>query len=457
MIKSKLFAHQTKCVEFALNKDKVVYWLGIGGGKSLTSLATIDMWGSNKILIVCPTSVITTWKQELSKHTDFSYIELTGTTKERLDKFNNSNAKVHIINWPGLKYLFGTRVKGGYELDVDTLSNAYYDCIILDECHNCMNYKALQSKIVKVLSKITQKCIMLTGSPISGNELDLWNQYSILDDGKTLGSNFFAFRNKYFDSKLHKTRNRVWKEWTIKGDNAREEILSRLSTTTIRFDLKECVDLPEVTREERYIELTKHQKDVIDEIHNDILCIKKDEFQEIKNKAIKIAQVSGGTLLENNEIYVFPKNPKLLELEDILKETDEKVIVFHAFVGEGREIEDLCYKNNWGYSSLRSEIKNKEEQIEKFQNDPDIKVCIAHPQSGGEGLNLQMARIGIFYSLGFTGHLKRQQAEGRIYRMGQNKNVVFIDLIAKDCLDEHILEVQKKKKDISDAIVNYLG
>ena len=460
MIKTTPFKHQQTAIDFGKDKDRVVLWLGIGAGKSLGSLYLCEEWKSKRILVVCPTSVITTWRQEIGKHTDWSFDELVGNTEDRVEKFLQSNAKVQCINWPGLKYLFGEKGEDGYEFNEERFIQAKYDCLILDECHNCMNYKALQSRIVTLLSKITPKCIMLTGTPISGNELDLWNQYYVLDGGKTLGHNFFAYRNAHFEGKLHKSRDRLWKEWRLKGEEERQKIIDKISISTLHLGIKDCIDLPEVIRETRYIDLSTKQSKVIESIKEDIAIELADDkvlSNSIRNKAIKIAQISGGTLLDGGEIHIFSKNPKLLELEDLLKEIDEKVIIFHAFVAEGREIENLCKRNKWKYASLRSEIKDKNQEIELFQNDPSVKVLIAHPQSGGEGLNLQMARIGIFYSLGFTGHLKRQQAEGRIYRAGQNKSCIFIDLVAKNSMDEHILKVQGAKRSISDAILEFIS
>jgi len=460
VFKTEPFRHQKISILFAKDKDRVAFFHSIGSGKTACSLYTAQVWDVNRILVVCPTSVITTWKQEVRKHTDWSFEELTGTTQERFDKFLQSSANVDCINWAGLKYLFCSKGEKGFELDADKFVEVDYDCLILDESHKCKDYRTIQSKIVKLLSQIIGKCIMLTGSPISNNELNLWNQYDVLDQGKTLGRNFFVYRNNYFKPIKHKTRNRSWTEWKLKSLEHREQILDKISKSTLRYDISECMNLPEVSYVKRYVNLTKKQRDFIDDIVSNIQ-INEDDVNLSKsnyNKAMKIAQITGGTVLDDDgESYIFKKNPKLNELEDILMETDEKVIIFHAFVEEGREIEKLCKKNNWNYASLRSEIKNKSRQIERFQNDKNCRFLITHPMSGGLGLNLQMARIAIFYSIGFLGHLIRQQAEGRIKRAGQNKTCLFIDLVAKNSIDEHLLEAISDKRKIAEAILNYLS
>jgi SNF2 family DNA or RNA helicase len=173
-------------------------------------------------------------------------------------------------------------------------------------------------------------------------------------------------------------------------------------------------------------------------------------------KAIKLAQVPGGTIItSDNSIKIFNPNPKLDELVDLLAQIDEKVVIFHAFTEEGRIIEQVCEGQGWNFCSLRAEVTDKAKEIEKFQEDKNYRIMIAHPSSGGEGLNLQVANIAIFYSLGFIGHLRRDQAEGRIYRSGQNKKCTIIDLIAEDSMDEHLLTVQQEKRDVTEAILRF--
>jgi len=454
--------HQLVSLKFAKDSDgRVAFLHSIGSGKSILGLYSAQIWDCKKILVVCPTSVISTWEDECKKHTDWKYTILMGTTSERRHKLTHLSSKLNICNWAGLRYLFCEKRNKKFVPSPELLANLDIDCLILDEAHKIGNSLSLQTRVCNFLSRIAGNCILLTGSPISNNELNLWSLYYVLNQGRSLGNNFFSFRNKYFKSIRCGNWRKHWVEWKLKTKEHSEQILDKIAPVTLHYSRAECCSLPDVTYMRREIELSRKQKEVIATIRGEIESeyeVEKIIGSSIRNKAIKIVQIAGGTLLRQDKpTFIFSPNPKLNELKEILLEMDEKAIIFHSFVEEGREIEKMCKKQGWEYRSLRSEIKNKSKNIRDFQNDPEIKILIAHPSSGGEGLNLQCARVCIFYSNGFTGYLLREQAEGRIYRAGQDKNCVFIDIIARDSLDEHILEVQRSKKKIANAILAYLG
>ena len=454
--------HQLASMEFAKKSNgRVAFFHSIGSGKSYCSILSAQIWGCKKILVVSPTSVIQTWKDEVKKHTNWKFIELMGDTRTR-QRLLLKKGNVYNINWEGLKFLFGRKVGNQFVINDQAIFNLDFDCVIFDECHRASNPQSLQTKIAHLLSMSASHAILLTGTPISGSELDLWGQFWVLDNGKSLDRNFFVFRNQHFKPTRHITPRHTWVDWKL-GKGEREKILDKISPITLRFDRKDCCDLPPITYEKRLVDLSKEQLDAIDILKGEI----RDEFNpKLKNKltkaginkAIKLAQIPGGAILTGDgSLHRFKSNPKLSELIDLLEQLEEKVIIFHAFVEEGRMIEKVCKKKLWKFASLRGEIKDKPENLRRFLHDKDTRILIAHPLSGGEGLNLQIASIVIFYSNGFLGSRVRKQAEGRIYREGQTNPCLIIDLIAKNSLDENILKSQLNKRNVLQSVLDYIA
>jgi len=239
--------------------------------------------------------------------------------------------------------------------------------------------------------------------------------------------------------------------------------MSRVENTALRYELSECEDMPEKVYETRFVQMSRRQKEVSNAILEGLLVELGNGKLTCSNvlvKGLKLSQVTGGFLLgDDGSVMRLPlsDNPKLRELVDCLNEISGKVVIYHHFVEEGRMIEELCRRQNISYRSLRGEVKDKDRQAFEFINNPDVKVLVAHPASGGEGLNLQMANTVVFYSNDYSGGITRAQAEGRIFRKGQNQRCVFIDILAKGSVDETIYSAVCSSKNMAQAVLDWIA
>ena len=124
---------------------------------------------------------------------------------------------------------------------------------------------------------------------------------------------------------------------------------------------------------------------------------------QLENRFIKYSQITGGFIRdgEGEDLY-YPQNPKLDTLMDIVEDSIDytKITVFHNFVPEGRLIEKALDEKGIKYASMRSEIKDTTAEYYKFREKDDVKVMIAHPASGGIGLNFIVSSICIIYNIG---------------------------------------------------------
>jgi SNF2 family DNA or RNA helicase len=272
-----------------------------------------------------------------------------------------------------------------------------------------------------------------------------------LDGGETLGRSLKRFHDRYFHLGF-------FNNW-IPNDDAFENIMERVAPVTIRFERDECFELPEVVREVREVEMSREQRRLYNDIMGNLVVELEGGVITINNvltKVIKLAQVAGGFIQHSEGVDRLKKNPKLDVLLELMDEVFGKAVVFHHFVEEGRMIEEACGKANVEFRSLRGEIRDKQNQYREFRDDPDGRVLVAHPMSGGEGINLPEANVEIFYSFGFVGAPVRAQAEGRVHRLGQTQRCVFLDLVLKDSSDERVLAAMHDKEDLAKSVLDWI-
>jgi len=444
-------SHQARCLLWALERSRIAYWLDVGTGKTLLALYTAYLWDCNDVLVICPNSVIQTWIDQIKEHTDFTHTVLHGTADERRRKLA-ARGNISIINYEGLRVLWGKKKEKKYRPDMEAIDRSRFDAVIVDECHRTKSSRALVSRIAMELSRRARNCIVMTGTPLTKDQKDLWSEMAVMDMGRSLGRNYWNFVRTYFKP--------AGFDWKLKRGSL-EKILEKLKPNTIRYEREECFDLPERTYEQRRTYMTKEQTDLMASV---IAQESGDDAAWTTTAALqcgnKLAQISGGFLYGiDHKAKRLKSNPKLDELETLFDELTGKVIIYHHYAEEGRMIEALLRKLKIKFCSARGEITDKDEQIMKFQKDKNVQVLVAHPSCGGEGINLQCASTMVFFSNGYH-YALRVQAEGRIYRLGQKNRCLYIDIVADDGtgdgIDFRILRSLKTKDDAATAVLDYI-
>jgi SNF2 family DNA or RNA helicase len=147
---------------------------------------------------------------------------------------------------------------------------------------------------------------------------------------------------------------------------------------------------------------------------------------------------------------------KIYALEDIVDEcidANKKLVVFARFIPEIDAIARMLRKKKIEYALIRGDVKDRAGEVDKFQNDPNVKVFIGQLQTTGMGLTLTAADTAVFYSLSYN-FADYEQAKARIHRIGQKNTCTYIHLIAKNSIDEKVLDALSKKKNIADLVVD---
>jgi SNF2 family DNA or RNA helicase len=368
-----------------------------------------------------------------------------------------------VCNYEGLKSIFcdfkpiGTESKRRtWRLNQSKLDEFNsFDCFVIDEVHRVNDYKSIQSKICFELSKRVRHVIGITGTPVDKSMLELFNIMKVIDLGRSLGGDFFLYRNKYFYQHGY--------DWELKT-GAKEEILNRISDVVIYFDRKECFDLPkndeiiwivDPNDEFNRIQTSIVKKGIV-EVQDGNVKIKLDS---IKAKGEILRQISAGFFYYdmNNQRYTYrlKNNPKVEALIDKIKDINGKIIVFFRYIEEGNIILEALNKSNISYVVVRGGEKSNDENIKKFQEDKKCKIMVAQTSVAGECWDGSIAQVAIFFSPVSSPRI-REQCIGRIFRSGQKEETLAYYFAMVGSIDFKILSNKEKRQSFVSSVIEFL-
>ncbi len=431
----------------------------MGCGKTLTAIAiagaAYEKGEIEKVLVVAPTSVCSVWPKEFSDYADFRYkvnVLLGDKKKKRLQELEALNnfpfkaLKVAVINYES------TWREGIFEALLDWKP----DMVIADESQRIKTPDAKQSKAMHQLGDIAKYKLILSGTPVQNDAIDLFSQYRFLDPN-IFGYNFYAFRGRYaimggFNRKQ------------IVGYKDLDQLIQKEHSIAYRVTKAEALDLPEQTFLTRYIQLAGKEKQLYDKI-------KKDSFAELENggmitaptvltKLLRLQQFTGGFIQADEGVkpeLVF--KGKLSALEDILEDyvigEGKKLVIFCRFRPEIDLIQKLLEKKKIQYRSIYGDIKidDRGPIVADFQKIPEIKVFLAQIDTAGLGITLTAADTCVYYSVNFN-YAAYSQSLARIHRIGQRNCCSYIHLVVEKTVDEIVLNALSKKEDLAKTVVD---
>ena len=421
----------------------------MGTGKTLISIGIAGHLylknEINKLLIVAPLSITKVWEEEFGKFADFDYQikVLEGSAYKKAEMLRNlfgNKLQVAVVNYESC-----------WRMEKE-IADWKPDMIICDESSKIKNPQAKQSKALHRLGKKSKHNIILTGTPVTNNPLDFFSQYKFLDED-IFGGSYYAFRSKY-------AVMGGYGNYQVVGYKNLQELTEKAHKIAFRITKKEALDLPEQVDTNRYIELEPKARAIYNQVE-------RDSFAELDSgdlstpnvltKLLRLSQITGGYVKnEFNDIAEQVSSAKLNELEDIVDqcmEANKKLVVFARFIPEIDAIAKMLRTKKIKYSMIRGDVKDRASEVDKFQNDNETKVFIGQLQTTGMGLTLTAADTAVFYSLSYN-FADYEQAKARIHRIGQKNTCTYIHLVAKNSIDEKVLDALSKKKNIADLVVD---
>lgn len=416
----------------------------MGLGKTLQSIVYIasileeDKNGNKKFLIVCPTSLVYNWLDEFESFAPHLRAGVvSGTPAERQERIEQiKDYDVLVTSYPLIRR------------DIKHYQAITFHTVIIDEAQFIKNAASINAQSVKLLDSSHR--FALTGTPIENSLSELWSIFDFIMPGYLMTHSKFV--NQY--------EKQILKEDT----EALENLNRRIRPFVLRRMKKDVLnDLPDKLEEKIVTEMTEEQKKVyvsyLAEIRNDI-------YSEIATKGIEKSQMKIlAALTRLRQICCHPStfleqydggSGKLELLLEVIEEAlanDHRILIFSQFTSMLKIMEEELKKLSIPYFYLEGStpISERNDYVKRF-NAGEGSIFLISLKAGGTGLNLVGADTVIHYDPWWNPAVE-EQATDRVYRIGQKNNVHVIKLLTKNTIEEKIFKLQKKKKELSDAII----
>lgn len=421
----------------------------MGCGKTITSIAVagaLYQFGKiNRILIVAPLSILGVWDEEFEKFADFPYTltVLKGSCskkKEQLEEVSDQGLQIVVVNY-----------ESAWRLERELLRyNA--DLIIADEGHKIKSAQTSVSKSMHTLGDRARYRMLLTGTLITNKEIDVFSQYRFINSD-IFGTSFYAFRNRYFDMLGYGNHTPVFRKYL------REDFLKKMHSVAYRVTKAECLDLPEITEEVRTVELEPKAMKLYSNLEKESytqMAGSEVSAVNVLTRLLRLSQITGGHLTDDEGDDNAVSTAKLDALSDIIDSAiaeGKKLVVMARFIPELNDVQELLEKKSVGYAVVRGGVKNRDEEIRRFQEYDDCRVFVGQIAAAGLGITLTAASTMVFYSLDYS-MSNFEQAKARIHRVSQKENCLYIYLIAKNTVDRKVLRSLRNKVDLAKLLVD---
>lgn len=408
-------------------------------GKTVTTLTAIrdlmyDTFEVKRVLVVAPLRVARdTWPEEIRKWDhlkDLTCSVVVGSVAERRRALQKK-ADIYIVNRENLVWLYEH-------------CKMPFDMVVLDELSSFKNHQAKRFRAIKALRPKVKRIVGLTGTPSGNGLMDLWAEFRILDMGERLGRYISQYRNLYF--KPDKRNGMVVYSYKpLPG--AEEAIYHQIADITVSMKATDYLEMPELVSVVKEVRLSEREKERYDELKKSLVLELPGGEVTAANAAsltLKLSQMANGAIYTDGKDVAAIHDRKLDALEDLVESANGKsVLVAYWFKHDKDRIRE------------RMEARElKEPQDFTDWNAGKIPVALIHPASAGHGLNLQQGgSILIWFGLTWSLELY-QQTNARLWRQGQaDKTVIIQHIVAKDTIDERILNVLEHKDGTQAALI----
>jgi superfamily II DNA or RNA helicase len=384
-------------------------------------------------LVVVPKSLVFNWKQEAARFTpQLRVLDYTGADRNG-DDFS--------------AYDLVITTYGTLRRDIPRLKDMEFDYLVLDEAQAVKNANTDASKAVRLLKG--RHRLALSGTPVENHLGELWTLFEFLNPGM-LGA------ATVFKQVCGSTRTVDERTRGVIAHAVRPFILRRTKEQVAR-------ELPPKTEQTVYCEMEPAQRKLYNELrqHYRNSLLKRIETQGMAKSKIQVleallrlrqAACHPGLLDPQRSAEGSAKLDVLMEqLREVLDE-GHKALVFSQFTSLLRIVRDRLDDNGTVYEYLDGATDNRQAHVERFQNDDDCRLFLISLKAGGLGLNLTAAEY-VFLLDPWWNPAVEAQAVDRAHRIGQTRQVFAYRLIARDTVEEKVLELQNMKRDLAAAIV----
>lgn len=413
----------------------------MGVGKTAQVLAALEQRRTGKhgpSLVVAPRSLLFNWRQEAERFIPkLRVLEHAGQLRDiaRIDEFDLVLTTYGTLN-----------------RDVARLAEREFDYVILDEAQAVKNANTVSAKAVRLLR--AQHRLALSGTPVENHLGELWSLFEFLNPGMLGEAKVLKMTGGLAKNPSEETRR-------LLAAALRPYILRRTKQQVAK-------ELPEKTEQTIFCEMEGeqlHKYNQLKEHYRKTLLSKATGAKEwnkmkmhVLEALLRLRQAASHPGLLDPKMAAGPsaKFETLLQQLEEIREEGHKALVFSQFTSLLALLKQQLDKAGFRYEYLDGETQDRQARVERFQNDPACDLFLISLRAGGVGLNLTAAEY-VFLLDPWWNPAVEAQAIDRAHRIGQTRNVFAYRLIARGTVEEKVLELQKSKRDLADAILNADG
>ena len=407
----------------------------MGLGKTLQAIALLSNLHEEKkkkSMVIMPKSLIYNWENEIKKFAP----KLKVGVYYGINRDFSSLKKVDVI----------LTTYGTIRNDIENLLEHKFDLLILDESQNIKNINSQTTKAVLLLN--AKKRVALSGTPIENNLLELYSLFRFLNP-------------EMFGSVQRFTNSYILPIQKYSDTSTIEELKKKIYPFLLRRVKKEVLeDLPDKIEKLVYVDMNDEHRRFYEERRKYYYSLLEKNTSSQGNfdkffvlQAInELRHIVSSPELESKKII---SSKKEVLIENVIEaiENNHKVLVFVNYLSSIESICDSLKENKIKYLKMTGQTKDRQNLVDKFQNDSRYKVFVMTLKTGGVGLNLVSADTIFIYDPWWNTTVENQAID-RAYRLGQDKTVFAYKMIMRNTIEEKILKLQEIKNKLLDDLIS---
>jgi SNF2 family DNA or RNA helicase len=437
--RAQLQPYQQRMIDLAQSTPSMGLFMEPGLGKTVTALTIISEQFKGKTLVIAPKRVAeNVWSEEIKKWEHLRTLKLSkvlGTASQRLAALKQ-NSDIYVVNLENFVWLLET--------------GATFQNLVIDESSRFKDPSTKRFKALKKHLKSFSRKLILTGTPSPQGIGDLWAQVGILDLGQRMETSLTKFRDKYMMPDQMNRHTRVVYSWKPKEGTV-ETIQQKISDICFSLKAEDYLKMPACQKITHDLEMSKQEVNHYETLKKELVLDLEDQAITAPTAAVlagKLLQFTSGAIYTEEGDWLPTNNAKLEFLDSLLEGSATPTLIFYHFKHSLERI-----KEAFPEAQILSDANMQ------AWRDGKIRILLAHPQSGGIGLNLQCnageTAQTVWFDLPWSSE-NYIQANARIYRQGQTKPVIIHHLAVKGSIDHHVMDVLDGKINLQSALMESL-
>lgn len=410
------FAHQKQTAVFLASQRKAFCFNEQGTGKTASVIWATDYLMNlglvKRVLVVCPLSIMhSAWQQDLFKFAVHRRVSIAYGSANKRKEIIRQGAEYVIINFDGVSICQAEIINGGF------------DVIVIDEASAYKNAQTDRWKTMREIMRHVKGLWMLTGTPAAQSPVDAYGLAKLVNpDGVP------SFFGQFRDMVMYPVTQYRWAP-----KPAAQSIVHRVLQPAIRFEKRECIDLPDITYADRDAPLTPQQVKYYKKLKSEMLIEAAGEEISAVNAAVKInklLQISCGSIYtDTGGVVDFDASNRLQAVREVIDEASHKVLVFVPFTHTIKQVHDYLTKQGITNEVIDGSVPvaKRADIVKRFQEQEQPQVLVLQPQAASHGLTLTAADTIVWYApvASVETYL---QANARIDRPGQKNAMTVVHI-----------------------------